>query len=133
MTTRGTVTIANLAEFRRDLQRATSTSPRLLTMGLKRAGVPVVARSRSVAPRLTGRLAGGYKTSVRGATAYIVNAQPYAGGAEWGSRGRWSGFARYGPPGQRTAGRAIDELEDVIAETVYREISDLVTILGWAR
>lgn len=127
------IAIENLSQFRRDLRRAESASPRLLTAGLKRAGAPVVKRAGSHAPKLTGALARSYKASVRGTTASIVNRMPYSGGAEWGQRGKWVGFTRYGSPGSRFAGRAVEELTDEIAEAVSKELEDTLTLLGWAR
>lgn len=127
------IVIDNLAQFRADLKAAVTGSPRELTAALKRAGTPVLARTKQVSARRTGRLQSGYKVSVRGSQASIVNATPYAAGAEWGERGKWEGFYRYGMRGERFAARAIDELDTVIAETVYQELDDLVSVRGWAR
>lgn len=126
------ITIDNLAAFRRDLNAAEKGAGRELTAALKRAGIPVVARTKGLAAKDTGRLASGYKVSVRGTNAWMTNTAPYAAGAEWGRRGKWSGFMRYGGPG-RFAARAVDQLDDVIAESIYRELDELVTIKGWAR
>jgi hypothetical protein len=129
--------IENLKEFRLALKAADVKLPRELAAALRKAGEPPVERARQLAPRgPTGRLAGGFKVSTSGAAASIVNKVEYAGGAEWGRFGKWSGFARYpGPEGGvgRFAWRAVLEREEEIADTLYEELADLIGLYGFAR
>lgn len=125
-----TVRIENLAAFRADLRRALGQHPRLLTAGLKRGGIPVLNRTRARSPRRTGRLTAGYRISVSGTRGQIVSSTPYAGGAEWGRRGKWRGFVRYGFA-PRIAGRALEESTDELERALFDELEAVVTAYGW--
>lgn len=127
------VSITNLAEFRRDLKAASSSMPRELTKALRLAGIPVAEEAKSLAPVRSGALAGGYKVQVSGTIGRIISSVPYAGGAEWGQRGKWKGFMRYGAAGARFAGRAIDDQADRILADVARGLQDIISLHGWAR
>lgn len=129
----GRVEIENLRAFQRDLRAAADASPRELTAALKKAGDPVVKRAAQLSPRLTGALAGSYKAQVRGTTGSIQSGVPYGAGAEWGTKGKWSGFTKYGPPGSRFAGLAVDDAAEEIAEIIAKELQDIVELHGWAR
>lgn len=126
------VQIVNLAAFRADIRRAISSTPTEMTKALKLAGEPVRVDASALSPRRTGTLAGGYKTSVRGATGSIISRVPYAGGAEWGRFGKWAGFAKYGEPGGRFAGKAVDEKADEIVAILTEGLNDVLTIYGFA-
>lgn len=120
--------IVGLEQFRAALRAAQGAAPTLLTAGLKRAGEPVLRMIQATAPRRTGRLASGYRTSVRGSRASIVSSVPYAGGAEWGARGKWRGFPG-SPP--RNVAPTIERNLDLIAEAVLNEMRDVVEAYGW--
>lgn len=124
------VVVEGLAEFRAAVRRAGTIKPAALTVGLKKAGVPILAQIAATAPRRTGALAASFSTAVRGARADIVSRVPYAGGAEFGSRGKWAGFPG-SPP--RFVAPAIESQADATAAIVMRELEDVITILGWAR
>ena len=126
------IRIENLATFRADVRRAVGSAPLVLTAALKAAGEPVKQAASAAAPRISGALASGYGVSVRATTGNIVSSVPYAGGAEWGQRGKWSGFTRYGPPGERFAGRAIAEREEEIVRLLDAGLRDIIDIMGWA-
>ncbi len=128
----GAVVVQGLAEFRAAVRRAAGEAPKLLTLGLKRAGVPILAQAAASAPRRTGALAGSYTTAVKGARADIVSRVPYGGGAEWGTRGKWAGFAKYGGP-PRFVFPAVEAQQDVVASILLHELETVVGIEGWAR
>jgi hypothetical protein len=126
------VYIENIAQFRRDLKAAEDASPRELTAALKGVGTRVILpTTRAGVPMRTGELAAGYKVSVRGTAGAIVNRVPYAAGAEWGTRGKWSGFNRYGGPG-RFAWHAIDSRQEAILEGIAEGLRSVVELHGWA-
>lgn len=129
MPTTSGIVIVGLAEFRAAATRAAAANPRLITSGLKKAGVPIVAEIASRAPRRTGRLAAGFSTAVAGPRADIVSRVPYAGGAEWGSRGKWAGFAG-SPP--RFVVPSIEARLDAAALILEHELRDVISIYGWA-
>lgn len=124
------VRIENLAAFRSDLRRSLGSAPKLLTAGLRRGGAPVLVRTRARAPKRTGRMAAGYRISVSGSRGSLVSTVPYAGGADWGRRGKWKGFARYGAA-PRIGGQAVEESMDDIEAAIYAELEDVVTAYGW--
>lgn len=134
------VRITNLKQFQAAIKAADAKSGRLMTQALKRAGTsPLLPRVKAVAAATvrTGAFAGGFKISARGSSGFVVNAVPYAAGAEWGLQGKWAGFRdRYPPaPGDqrgRFGWRAIRETEAELADAVYDELREFVTIGGWA-
>lgn len=127
------VTIENLDAYKADLRAADKALARTVTAGIKKAGVPVVMHTRIRAARAsrTGALAKGYKASVRGTTGQIVGLD-YAAGAEYGSRGKWKGFLKYGRPGSRFGGPALEETADDVLRIVYEELEPLAQLNGWA-
>ncbi len=125
----GTVTVEGLNEFRAAVRKAAGAAPREIPLALKRAGVPIVAQAASNAPHRSGRLASGYKVAVRGTTASIVSTVPYAGGAEWGQRGKWAGFGG-APP--RYVWPAVEAQEATVELILENELRDIVGIYGWA-
>jgi hypothetical protein len=127
-----TVQVVGLKEFQRDLKLAIETNPRALTAALKAAGVPLVADLKGIPAHRSGALAGGYKTQVRGPVANIVNRVPYAAGAEWGVRGKWSGFQKYGARGRFAAKEVTDKAEEIVL-AVYDGLKQIATVYGWAR
>ncbi len=126
------VYIANLAQFRAALRAAEAASIKELTVALKAAGKPVAARASSLAPTLSGALAGGYNVSVRATSGWIVNKVPYAAGADWGQEGKWSGFRKYGARGSRFATRAVDEESILIERIITTGLEEILSIHGWA-
>jgi hypothetical protein len=128
----GGVTITNLAAFRRDLKSAEDASPRELGKALKTAGAPILSEAKGKAPVVTGTLAGGYKLSVRGTVGSIVNAVPYAMGAEYGSRGKWSGFNKYGPAPGRFAWKAVEDKQEEVLVLIANGMAAIVELHGWA-
>lgn len=132
------VVITNLPEFRADLRRAVDASPRELTKALKTAGdflLPLIKAKAPVGPASdghSGQLQSGYGISATGVTAQLTNKAPYGAGAEWGRYRKWSGFMHYGPPG-RFGWSTVEEHQDEIAEHIYKALSDLVTLHGWAQ
>ena len=129
----GQVVVTNLKDFQRDLRLAADATPRELTKALRKVGVPVAAAAGASAPRRTGTLAAGYRVSVSGTIGRIVSSVPYAGGAEWGQRGKWKGFLKYGAAGTRFAGRAIEDQADRILADVATELHDIIDLHGWGR
>lgn len=120
--------IEGLTQFRAALRAAEGAYPRLLTQALKRAGEPVIGAARSAVPHRTGALAAGFKTSVRGSRGDIVSSVPYAGGAEWGSRGKWAGFPG-SPP--RYVAPALEARVDLMANLILDELKNVVEAYGW--
>lgn len=126
------VRIEGLTEFRAALRRAQGAYPRKLTVALKKAGVPIIARARSTMPRVSGLLSGSLKTSVRGSVANVVSSAPYAGGAEWGQRGKWRGWVDKHGAAPRFVWPAMEALQDETADLILAELKDVVQIYGWA-
>lgn len=125
------VRIEGLTEFRAALRTAAARYPTELPRALKAAGVPIVAQAAAIAPKgATGALSRGYKISVKGTTASVVSSVPYSGGAEWGTRGKWAGFTKYGAV-PRIAGRAVEQQEPAIALIVQTELADIISAYGW--
>lgn len=122
------IAIEGLTQFRAALRAAQVEYPKLLTLGLKKASLPILARVHASVPTVTGRLAGSYKASVRGPRGYIVSSAPYAGGAEWGRFGKWAGF-RGTPP--RYVWPAVESLQDRTAMVVLEELRRVVEANGW--
>jgi hypothetical protein len=131
------VVIENLSAFRTALRRAEQATPRELSAALRRVGIPIVAGIRTIVPTGPARdphpglLRGSYRVSVRGTIGSVVSKAPYAAGAEWGQHGKWAGFARYGEPG-RFAWKTVEEESDLIVEEVFRGLTDVAQIYGWA-
>lgn len=123
------IVVEGLAEFRRAVRTSIGKTPTLFQAGLKAAGVPILAAASARAPRRTGRLSGSLRTSVRGARADIVSSVPYAGGAEWGRFGKWSGFAG-APP--RFVVPAVESQLDAAAAILMDRLRDMLEIQGWA-
>ena len=124
----GFIVIDGLNEFRASLRAAIGKAPMQLVTALKLGGEPILAEARSRAPRLTGALAASYRASVRGTTGDIVSSVPYAGGAEWGRRGKWAGFSG-SPP--RTVWPAVETRADEAMDVITREFREILTVLGW--
>jgi hypothetical protein len=124
------VRIEGLTAFRAALARAAGSYPKELTSALSAAGAPIVSAASAKAPHVTGTLAASYATSVRGLRGRIISRAPYGAGAEWGLRGKWAGFQKYGPT-PRFAGAAIDEKADEVAELIYEKLFDIVSAYGW--
>lgn len=126
------IEIKGLAEFRRDVRRAEAANPRLTTLALKAAAVPIIARARATMPSVSGDLQKGLKSSVRGTVGKIVSNVPYAGGSEWGMRGKWEGWvSRYGPK-PRFVYPAVEASAPEVMEILDRELRDVIRIYGWA-
>lgn len=124
------VVIQGLTEFRAAVRSAAGHYPAEVQRAIKAAGVPIVAQASALAPRQTGALAGGYSVVTAGAKGNVVSKVAYSGGAEWGTRGKWSGFNKYGAP-PRFAGRAVDLQEASISLIVERELLEIVSAYGW--
>lgn len=128
-----TVTIEGLNEFRAAVRAAQQRAPRELTAALKAAGRPVVDRVQSVVPRRSGLLASSFSVSVRATKGQIVSRAPYAGGAEWGSRGKWSGWVRAHGASPRFVWPAVESQQDEIIRVLDEGLRDVITIMGWAK
>lgn len=126
----GVIVVDGLNEFRAALRVAIGKAPRALTAALKRGGEPILAEARAQAPRLTGALAGSLRASVRGTNADIVSRVPYAGGAEWGRYGKWSGFSG-APP--RFVWPAVESQADLAMNVIAEGLRDVLTAHGWFR
>lgn len=127
----GTVSIEGLNEFRAAVRQAAGAYPRVIGSAIKKAGVPITAQAASMVPHRTGTLSAGYKVSVAGTTGRIVSSVPYAGGAEWGRMGKWSGFNQYGAA-PRFAGAALDQQETAVQLIIENELGEIMTMYGWA-
>ena len=125
------VIVEGLNQLRRDLRYAAAATPTATTAVLREVGKPLAQGAADYSPSRSGRLKKGYKVQVRGSAGSIVNAQPYAGGAEWGLLGKWSGFAKYGGRGKRFGGRVLDEKQDWIVKAIYEGLRTLASSLGW--
>jgi hypothetical protein len=132
------VVIVNLNEFRAAIKASQVGMPLALPAALKTGGAPILAQLSTTVPTGTaswdhhpGLLRSSYGTSVRLTTASITSKAPYAGGAEWGTRGKWSGFGKYGGP-PRFASKAVEDKAEEVAGIIYEELSRLTSILGWA-
>lgn len=127
------VSLEGGAEFDRALTRAIVLVPVAERQGVERGGRPLLERARKHAPKRSGRLAQSAHVEVDGSVGELVFAQPYAAGAEHGRRGKWSGFARYGPAGRRFANRALEESRGDIVREVGLAFHAAVTAFGWFR
>ena len=125
------VTIIGLREFSAAVRLAQGRYPSEVSRALAHAGAPVLARVHAVVPHSSGALAAGYRISVRGTKAQVVSSVLYAGGAEWGRYGKWSGFLRYGSPG-RFVWSSVEANKERIQAVIAQELAEIVTILGWA-
>lgn len=125
------VYVQGLTEFRNALKQVSSAAPRELAKGIKAAGEPLKQGAAAKVPRRTGQLAGGYAIQVRATTGAVINKVAYAGGAEWGRRGKWAGFDRYGAA-PRFAGAVLQDRAGEIQDALTRELDEILTIMGWA-
>ena len=128
MASGGTVTVTGINEFRAAVRKAAGAAPREIPLALKRAGVPILAQAAAIVPHRSGRLAAGYRVAVKGTTASVVSSVPYAGGAEWGSHGRWLGFPG-APP--RYVWPAVEAQEATVEALVEHELLEIITAYGW--
>ena len=128
------VEFVNLREFLADLARARSEIEHELPERL-RAAVTDVALPYAVSrvPRRSGRLAGSGRVERRGDDVGVVFDAPYGRGAEAGNFGKWSGFRRYGAPGHRFGGAAMDATDDAVAERVVAHMLPQFAVFGWFR
>jgi hypothetical protein len=128
------VEVVGLKQFRADLKRAGSEGPRALAKAIKAGGEPVLEATKVKAQRAsrTGHLAGSYGIKVRTTTGSITSKADYAAGADWGKRGRWRGFFRYGQP-PRFAGAALTENAERVQDIITKGLDDIVTVYGWAK
>jgi hypothetical protein len=123
------IEIVNLPEFLSAVDASIIEIPVMTSEGLRATGARVAAAAGANAPRLTGELAGGYRVEVNGEEAVVTNAAPYAGGAEWGIHGKWSGFEG-APP--RYAWPAVESLGDEIGDAVLESMTPGLEIGGFA-
>lgn len=128
------ITVENLADFRRALKASGTGAEKSLREGLRAAGVPVKAAAVRYAPHRTGLLEHGYAIRVSGASAFVGNKVPYAGGAEWGRMGKWSGFNKYPAPsgGGRFAWKAVYDERDTIEDVLNDRLREVIGLQGWA-
>jgi phage gpG-like protein len=136
------IEVVGLKELRAACRSVNSALPREVTKALRAAGVPALAKVRGYAQattggsRSTGNLLKSYKIRTAGASASVASGVPYGAGAEWGLKGKWSGFRKYpGPePGGRGrfAWRGVLESRDEISAVLSRELEELIRIQGWA-
>ena len=132
------VIVRGQEEFMAALHKAQRDAYRQAQQGIRTAGQVVLQATRQNAPVGGGRdphpgkLKSSYRVSVRGLYGRIVSSAPYAGGAEWGRKGKWKGFAKYGAPG-RIALKAVEETAGRIAVTITAALKDVIALGGWAR
>lgn len=127
------VVIDGLKELRRDLRRAADATPKEATAAVREAGMPVLRRAQQLAPRREGTLAGSGRLRTSGTRGFIEFRAPYAGGAEWGRKGKWKGFTRKWGYTPRYGHKALAEKEDEVARIIMRRLEDIVTAHGWFR
>lgn len=125
------VYVQGLTEFRNALKQVSSAAPRELAKGIKVAGEPLKTATAQKVPRRTGQLAAGYAIQVRATTGSLINKVAYAGGAEWGRRGKWAGFDRYGVA-PRFGGAMLQDRAEEIQDVLTRELEEILTLMGWA-
>lgn len=125
------VYVIGLNECRADMKRALAAYPRKLTAAIRMVGLPIAGRAAAKVPHVTGALAGSIRPGVRGTTGYIRVSAPYAGGAEWGVRGKWAGWvSRYGSP-PRFVWPTVEASEPLILEALNLELNEVFTAYGW--
>lgn len=124
------VEVEGLAELRRDIKRAITGTPSELRQAIKEAGAPILAAVRPITAHKSGRLAGGWRITAGATSGTLTNRVPYVGGAVWGKRGRWQGFARYGQP-PRFGPEAIERAAPEIQAILSRHLATIVTFYGW--
>jgi hypothetical protein len=126
------IQIDGLRQFMADARRARSSAGRDISRAIKQAGQPITNRLQGIPARRSGALASGYGVRVRRGTGDIVSKVAYGGGAEFGQRGKWSGFMHYGGPG-RFAWKDIEGHQDQIADDIYKGMRDVFEVYGWFR
>ena len=126
-----TAHFVNMPQFLASCSEAIVAIPITMAIALKAAGQPPLDELRSISPHVTGTLAGGYRVEASGMMAAIVNAVPYAAGAEYGSHGKWSGFNKYGAP-PRLATRAIQDKAPEMQAIIQEAMKAPVSLNGWA-
>jgi hypothetical protein len=127
------IVIPDLPAFRAALKASENGSTSELVAAMKDAGAPIAKRAGELSPHgPTGRLRGSYYPKVSGTKGQILSRVPYGPGAEWGARGKWSGFGRYGVRGSRFATLALEQKADEAAEIITERLNDILTIHGWA-
>jgi hypothetical protein len=97
---------------------------------LAHAGQPIVSMSAAAMPKRSGALAGGLSLQVKGPVASFMSAAPYGPGAVWGSRGKWSGFERYGGA-PRFVVPQLEARINTMAEQIARELHPVFSAYGW--
>jgi hypothetical protein len=127
------ITIDGLPELRQAVHIALGRAPRELTVALKKGGEPLIEEAgRRMIPH-PRRIAADLRALVSGTKGDLVSSIPFAGGAEWGQRGKWAGWVkRYGPP-PRFVWPAVEERADEAMEVIARELAEVLTVLGWFR
>ena len=133
------VEITGLNEFRADLRRSVVERPIEVTKLLRVVGLELSRRTGTKAPRGSraddkhpGALSESYRPRISGASGRIVSRAPYGGGAEWGTRGKWKGFLKYGGRG-RFAWKTVEESAEWIVQAVQKGLADIATAHGWLR
>lgn len=77
------------------------------------------------APTRSGTLSAGYNVSGSDGKYHVDNPVPYAEGAEFGTKGKWKGFARYG----RRAKRFLFAAKSVVLDASSRAMRRFQEVL----
>lgn len=117
-----------LAQFRRDVRRADKEIGKEFQKDLRAIAQDVAREASSLAPRRHGALAGSYRGSARGATAYVRSPLIYARFLEFGFHPRGGDtFVE----GRNFVGRAMERREGEIVDQLGEAVERAATNLGW--
>lgn len=111
------IRVEGLRALRRDLRGLSKDAPKALNAAFKDAAQPIVARSRQLAPRRSGRLAASIRAGTRGDRLFIRSPLPYAGVLHWGGT--------VNPKGTPITFRRTEFITRAVAENQDRLISGL--------
>lgn len=134
---RSGIAAPGLRKFRRTLRRLAPETDKLLRLRLRRAAEPILARSRDLAPHLSGRLASSLRISVQQRGVAITDRVPYAAVIHWGGT---TGVGH--GPGVPFSGsvhikpslfvvRAVDENTDRVLEESRAAVEEAAVKEGW--
>lgn len=128
--------LEGLTELRAALKEAGPKLTRELSLELRQAAKEVQDEARDKAPVRSGNLRKGYKAYAKGSKRRVEfgvrNRKPYAAGAEFGQRGKWKGFQKYGPRGNRILFASYDEAKAMqIADDVFDRLARVANARGW--
>jgi hypothetical protein len=124
------VKVEGLREFRRDLKRLDAGANKALSAELRETGGQALVTARSLAPRVTGKLADSLRLSVTQKAVTIYSTLPQAPVIHYGGtispRGVPISFPR-----TEFITRAVEQHGDELLENVGRDIDRAASSAGW--